>query len=281
MKNKILKAINNGLMNVLSTDIEDKDIDWDIPRADDSILPPVHSLKQMEHFIDISFYLCDATDVVYLVLDDGSEFPLHKFTNQNVDFIVFKASPEVGPHDIVIHNNLVLSATMKQWVSTHQFVSAISRNYDDSDCIAHSLQDKYGYEHILNILKDDINGYEHTYFNKNIKYNTKNIDKCPALAYCWQIGTVNGYQAYLPAIGELLFIHKYMHIINEILLFLHSDEILIEDNRYKHSFWSSTDESAGIVWTLKNGFVRATDKYLKYRIERDNCKVLPMYKKIN
>jgi len=86
MKNKILKAIDKGLMNVLSTDIEDQDIDFGNARINNEYVPPI----SIEELYDIYWYQdsllifqmkYDTKNAVSLILEGGAEISLYEYNN--------------------------------------------------------------------------------------------------------------------------------------------------------------------------------------------------------
>jgi len=95
MKEKILNAINKGLMNALSTDIEDQNIDFDHAAVDNEYICEI-SLKELYHIFrknndDIFVTRYNTTNSMSLILDNGQEISLYEY-NEGMQPVFLKIS---------------------------------------------------------------------------------------------------------------------------------------------------------------------------------------------
>jgi len=237
MKNKIINAINKGLMNVLSTDIEDSNIDFDGPVIDNEYaIQDINIVKQYMDRGDDIFKL-NTAGCLTLILDDGSEIPLRDYEKAKDDghevvFINMKACKANGFCDILLHINLKIDS--QPFLMSAYVCDMTAKGFDNSECITFIPDSEE--------LTNDFNGYRHTYYNRDIMTNNRPKNYYKAFEYCKNIKTLPGYKGYMPSSGQMKFLMKYFMLINFLVLNITDNN----DLEYLHTtdnYWTSTENS--------------------------------------
>jgi len=240
LTNKVLNAINTGLLNVLSTDIDDKDIDFDKPDIDNEYIPEISidDLFSMynENNGDIFDKKYDTTNAISLILKDNTEISLYEYDeNDNEIYPVFikisNKELQKGNNEILIYlleNNLI----SKKMVWQEQQWQILPDVYLIEDFETAS-NDFSGYGNSMNLMK-----YK--------KYHT-----LPALEYCVSLYR-QGYQGYLPSTGQLQVMSKYLNMINSVITEIGYDKLELNQGIY----WTSDEYSQYDVWDFCHDTIR-------------------------
>lgn len=209
--NKIYEAVQNGIMNALSTDIQDYDIDFNTADINNEYKYEItiDELLDMVSKSPSDMFCYNTGNAIRFILNGGTEISLHEY-DKNKDTVQFikLMNPSVYNGSVIIHKDLFMDLDGLAW----QYKNPI-KTFVRSDIIpVRDNSDK---------IYNDFNGYLHTYFNKNIQYvsdipGNMFTDNNPAFQYIDNIN-IPGYRAYMPATGELLLLFKYLPLINYLL----------------------------------------------------------------
>jgi len=279
MRNKILKAINEAVLNALSTDITDQDIDFNHSDIDTNGLTIAYSLNDIQKCLGIDLKMCDSSNILTLILNDNTEISLHQFTNQTVKYIRIHANKETNMHEIILSiNDISFKCT---WLTSANMCTRISNNFIDDDCI--NCNSKFNeIPSSKKLLLADFDGVRHTYNNIDIIYNDRNIKRYPALDYCREYCKNDAnYYSYMPAYGEIAFLYKWNGLISEIQKYVNAQYPLYLE---KYAWWTSTEKDSLCAYTINTGEPAYEIKYndhnynYNYTIRKD-VRVLPLFKK--
>jgi len=107
MKDKILNAINKGLLNVLSTDIQDQDIDFNNADIDNEYIPEITLEELYEIYKECNLFTAkyNTKNALSLILNDDSEISLFEYTDDMNPLFIKITNKELhnGNNDILIY----------------------------------------------------------------------------------------------------------------------------------------------------------------------------------
>jgi len=289
MKEKILKAIDKGLMNVLSTDIEDQNIDFehDDINSEYSHFLTIDELRDMFYEDNDSIFkpLGNTKSALSLILEDGKEISLFEY-NADKNPVFIKIS-----NDMLAKNDGVIYIDVN---GNHQISSDLPWINDNIFCRWKLLPEKYfqkigdypekydfnGYNNCMQIMQTindpDFEGYDRL---KRFGYNRHMELHAPAVEYCMGIESpIFGYEGYLPSAGQMFMLKSYIYMINHVLKHIGCESIDFGDSKSKNSdeyvWWTSSEMDGDYAYVMKMfGDIRREPKTCHH-------KVLPFFKQI-
>ncbi|WQJ53365.1 MAG: hypothetical protein [Wendovervirus sonii] len=201
-------------------------------------------------------------DYVSIVLDDNSEINFYKKTDKKPLFLKFASDDILGTENeilIYLHADHYIPKEIYSWQTKKVQIQ------DDEYLIN---EDKYGtWEKTKEIAEKDYSGYEACLRIQNIVLKDPDTyGKIPAIDYCLNLN-INGYQGYLPSMGQLRIISDTIDLINYIFKYLNLKEINDFNNddwRWLGYWWSSTENNNYSAQCLNHGLINYTSKDNKY-----------------
>ncbi|WQJ53961.1 MAG: hypothetical protein [Wendovervirus sonii] len=291
---KIYEAINTGIQNALTLDDEDVSIIYQhkkivnnsnvIPYYVDELLNgfnifnnynqiikyyketgykyKVKGLNELKTIFDkikgiknVSWeWISNMKDYVSIVLEDGTEINFYEETDKKPLFLKFANDDILGTENeilIYLHDDHYVPEKEYKWQTKYVQIQ------DDE----YLIDDK-------NIAEKDYSGYENCLRIHNIvQGNLKKYEEIPAIDYCLNLNGINGYQGYLPSMGQLRIMSDNLDMINYIFKYLNFKNI----NLRKVWWWSSTECDKYRSWDLNYGRTNYYDE--KYY----NVYILPLF----
>jgi len=266
LKNKILHGINEAVYNVLSTDINDQDIDFNQPGIDNNF---VHALTLDEIYMlfmknpesIFATNQLNSSDIA-LILDNDTVVSLSEYNYSTMHPVFLKITnkelTETGNEILIMLKNK-LGIDKKQWqVSNRGLLFEIQ---DDEYLITDSKA-----------AINDFNGYDNS---QRMLYKMRSqLRRIPAVKHCKNIKSpIPGYKGYLPTAGQLFIINKYINMITYILDNLHLPDIQLFWKG--HVWWSSTERDRLYAWTMYDSYIRPGTA-----CKNEVFDVLPLFKKV-
>ncbi|WQJ53842.1 MAG: hypothetical protein [Wendovervirus sonii] len=200
----------------------------------------VKNFQELRNIFDKIKYIKNASfewisnmkDYISIVLEDKSEINFYEKTDKNSLFLRLANDDILGTENellIYLHGDHCISFINYAWQKN-------AKKIQDTDYlkleVATANKDYSGYETCLrihNIASNDFKTYGET----------------PAIDYCLKLN-INGYQGYLPAMGQLKIISANIDIINYIFKYLHLNSIVLGESHW----WSSTEYFQYNSWNL-------------------------------
>ncbi|WQJ53312.1 MAG: hypothetical protein [Wendovervirus sonii] len=192
-------------------------------------------------------------DYISIVLKDKSEINFYEETDKNPLFLKFANDDILNTENeilIYLYDYHCIPNELFHWQTKYIRIQDDKYLINDENygswvnAEKAALKDYSGYETCLRIydivLKDpDIYG------------------EIPAIDYCLKLN-INGYQGYLPSMGQLMVMYDNIDMINYVFKYLKLNEIEYFNGE---SWWSSTEINSGSSWHLDSGSV--SDSYGK------------------
>ncbi|WQJ53925.1 MAG: hypothetical protein [Wendovervirus sonii] len=189
-------------------------------------------------------------DYISIVLEDRSEINFYEETDKKPLFLKFANDNILNTENeilIYLHGDHYISAYTVMWQTKKV-----------------QIQDNKYLINDENIADKDYSGYKNCLKIQDIvSKKPEKYGGIPAIEQCLK-KEVNGYQCYLPSMGQLMILSDNIDMINYIFNYLNLKEI---NDFNKSRWWSSTECSYNLSWVLNN--VRAnyaTKSYYYLRI---------------
>ncbi|WQJ53286.1 MAG: hypothetical protein [Wendovervirus sonii] len=184
---------------------------------------------------DVSYEWIDLKDYVSIVLDDKSEINFYEEADKNPLFLKFANDDILGTE-----NEILIYLYDDHYVPEKEYKWQTERVQIQDD--EYLIDDR-------NIVNKDYSGYETCLRIYNIvSKDHKTYGEIPAIDYCLNLNDINGYQGYLPSMGQLRIMSDNIDLINYVFKYLNLNEIKdLNDDQW----WSST-EGCYSSWGLNN-----------------------------
>ncbi|WQJ53817.1 MAG: hypothetical protein [Wendovervirus sonii] len=209
-------------------------------------------IKDIEN---VSWEWLDMKDYVSIVLEDRSEINFYEETDKKPLFLKF-ANDDIKNTEneilIYLHENHYIPEEIYRW-------QVKKVQIQPNEYLINNV--KYGSrENTIKMADKDYSGYETCLRIQNIvSNNPKNYGAIPAIKYCLNLNDINGYQGYLPSMGQLRIMSDNINLINYVFKYLNLNEIKdLNDDRW----WSSTEDSTIYSWYLYYG-----NSYNSYKVQ--------------
>ncbi|WQJ53283.1 MAG: hypothetical protein [Wendovervirus sonii] len=311
---KIYEAINTGIQKALALDDEDVSIiyqhkkivnnfnavsyyvdellqDLDIEYNYEQIIKyykesgykyKVKNFDELRNIFDkikdiknVSFeWISNMKDYISIVLDDGSEIYINEKTDKKPLFLKL-----ANDNILCTENEILIYLYEDHYIPqrTYQWYTRcvqIQKYQWHTKCVQ-IQKDEYLIKDV-SIAEKDYSGYETCLrIHDIVSKDPDTYGNVPAIDYCLNLNGINGYQGYLPSIGQLRIISANVNIINYVLKFLNFKKLNIHhNNEYDDYWWSSTEYSDDYSWYLCNGKV-----YISGKVGYNYC-VLPLFVRI-
>ncbi|WQJ53846.1 MAG: hypothetical protein [Wendovervirus sonii] len=217
---------------------------------------------KIKNFKNVSWEWLDMKDYVSIVLEDRSEINFYEETDKKSLFLKFANDNILGTENeilIYLHDNHYVTNKDYKWQTTQQQIQ------DDEHLIN---MKKYGnWENAEKVANKDFSGYENCLRIHDIaSKDPDTYGKIPAINYCLNLNDIEGYQGYLPSMGQLRIIYDNVDLINYILNYLN------KTNLYIGRSWSSTEYVYCRSWIIHYNSTETENK--TYGIVR----VFPLFK---
>ncbi|WQJ53841.1 MAG: hypothetical protein [Wendovervirus sonii] len=190
-------------------------------------------IKDIEN---VSFEWLDMKDYISIVLEDKSEINFYEESHEKPLFLKFA-------------NNDILNTKNEILIYLYENHYIPKKEYRWQTKEVQIQNDKYLINN-KNIAEKDYLGYENCLRIYDIvSKDSDTYGKISAIEQCLKLN-INGYQGYLPSMGQLRIMSDNIDIINYIFKYLNQKEIeYFNDDRW----WSSTESSNGGSWYLGYG----------------------------
>ncbi|WQJ53478.1 MAG: hypothetical protein [Wendovervirus sonii] len=188
---------------------------------------------------DASFeWISNMKDYVSIVLEDNSEINFYEETDKKSLFL------KLANDDILnTENELLIYLYEDHYIPKEEY-----------QCQTEEEQIQYDDEYLIddkNMAEKDYSGYETCLRIQNIVQNDPEIyGEITAIDYCLNLNDINGYQGYLPSMGQLRIMSDNIDMINYVFKYLNLNEIKDLNNDW---WWSSTELSGSHSWFLNYG----------------------------
>ncbi|WQJ53366.1 MAG: hypothetical protein [Wendovervirus sonii] len=208
---------------------------------------------------NVSFeWISNMKDYISIILENKSEINFYEETNKNPLFL------KLVNDDILGTENEILI-----YLYEDHYIPEKRYKWQTEDV---QIQDD---EYLINdakIAEKDYSGYETCLRIYNIvQKETDTYGKIPAIDYCLNLNNINGYQGYLPSIGQLKILSDNIDIINYIFKYLNLKKINVLN--FAYDFWqSSTEYNYHRSWYLSHGM----SCYGRYKIST-NFYIFPLF----
>jgi len=247
MKTKILNAIDKGVMNALTTDISDQDIDFNSNDINNEYLYKVTIDELYDIFTankEGIFQKYDTKNAISLILDDNSEISLYEYKESDKVCFIKLSNKELKRTDneILIYvpekhcipeKHLEFQMHYKQLLPDDYLIKLQDNNYEE--CFDKAGKDLYGYRNTRMEIISLLNDYQER-------------GPAPAFEYCLKTN-ICMYNAYLPACGQMKILVDYIDILNYVLMKIHAKPLNLENNRYM----TSSESSNVNIWLMGYG----------------------------
>ncbi|WQJ53487.1 MAG: hypothetical protein [Wendovervirus sonii] len=232
----------------------------------------VKNLNELRNIFDnikdiknVSFeWISNMKDYISIVLDDKSEINFYEKSD------MFPLLLKIANDDILGTENEILiylheDHYIHEWQDIWQTEAVQIQN---NEYLIN--EKKYGNQiNAKRAAEKDYSGYENCLRIHDIVSKDSNIyGKIPAIDQCLKIKNINGYQGYLPSMGQLRVLSDNIDMINYIFKYLKLNKIKdLNDDRW----WSSTESSNFYSWYLYFG-----DSFANYK-DVGNYHIFPLF----
>ncbi|WQJ53793.1 MAG: hypothetical protein [Wendovervirus sonii] len=205
-------------------------------------------IDKIKNFKNVSLeWISNMKDYISIVLEDNSEIYFNEETDKKPLFLKF-ANDDIKNTE----NEILIYLDENHYIPEKGFVW--QAKYEQIQDDEYLINDE-------NIANKDYSGYENCLRIHNIVSKHPDIyGKIPAIDYCLK-KEVNGYQGYLPSMGQLRILSDNINIINYIFKYLNLNKI---KNLNTGFWWSSTEYNGNCSWRLDNGRIDNTIKVNYY-----------------
>ncbi|WQJ53475.1 MAG: hypothetical protein [Wendovervirus sonii] len=210
---------------------------------------------KIKNFKNVSFEWLDMKDYISIVLKDNTEINFYEKTNKKQLFLKFANDDILGTENeilIYLDDEHYIPKEKYQWQT--KYVQIQSDEYLIN-------MGKYGtYKKAIEIVNKDYSGYENCLrIHDIVSKDPDTYGEIPAIEYCLN-QKVNGYQGYLPSMGQLKIMSNNTDLINYIFKYLNFKKI---NKLNKGYWWSSTEYNLNNSWYLAEGYINSLNK-VKY-----------------
>ncbi|WQJ53847.1 MAG: hypothetical protein [Wendovervirus sonii] len=205
-------------------------------------------------------------DYISIVLDDDTEINFYEKTDKKSIFLKFANDDILDTENeilIYLSDNHKMTENAYKWQDKHIQIQ-------NNEHLV-NMQIYGDIQHTKKMAEKDYAGYENCLRIHNIVSNDpKKYGKIPAIARCLNL-KINGYQGYLPSIGQLKIMSDNIDTINYILNYLNLVEI-----KLRSLWWSSTEYDNNYSWAMG-----VNDIYFQYGIKNTNVvRIFPLFLKL-
>ncbi|WQJ53899.1 MAG: hypothetical protein [Wendovervirus sonii] len=175
-------------------------------------------------------------DYISIVLEDKSEINFYEKTDKKSLFLKFANDDIVNTENIILiylHDDHYVSEKVYKWQTEYAQIQGNEYLIDDE-----------------NNVEKDYSGYENCLKIQDIVWRNSNKGEIPAIEYCLNLNDINGYQGYLPSMGQLRIMSDNIDLINYIFKYLNLNKIKDLNNA---NWWSSTEYGNTTSWSLCHG----------------------------
>ncbi|WQJ53901.1 MAG: hypothetical protein [Wendovervirus sonii] len=202
-------------------------------------------------------WISNMEDYISIILEDNSEINFYEKTNKKSLFLKLANDDILGTENeilIYLYDNHYIPKEVYQWQTKEEIIQSDEhlinmekyRNWEKTEKVAN--KNYSGYENCLRI--QDI-----------VSKKPKKYGKTPAIEYCLKLNDINGYQGYLPSMGQLRIMSDNIDLINYIFKYLKLNEIKdFNDGHLCDWWWSSTENSNYTSWVLGHGITHSHNK---------------------
>ncbi|WQJ53794.1 MAG: hypothetical protein [Wendovervirus sonii] len=209
-------------------------------------------IDKIKNFKNVSFeWIENMKDYISIVLDDNSEIYFNEKTDKKPLFLKFANDDILGTE-----NEILIYLDENHYIPENNYcrfrLQSKKVQIQPDDYLIHDI----------NIANKDYSGYETCLRIQGIaSKEPEKYGKIPAINYCLNLNDINGYQGYLPSMGQLRVMSDNIDMINYIFKYLNLNKI---KNLNKGLWWSSTEYSDNYSWYLNYGRTHHTDKDFNY-----------------
>ncbi|WQJ53384.1 MAG: hypothetical protein [Wendovervirus sonii] len=195
-------------------------------------------LDKIKDIENVSFeWIGNMKDYISIVLEDRSEINFYEETDKNPLFLKFANDDILGSENeilIYLYEDHYIPEKGFIWHSKWAQIQLDEYLINDAKMV-----EKYysGYKTCLRI-------------QAIVQGNPEKYNDIPAINYCLNLNDINGYQGYLPSIGQLKLLSDNIDLINYIFKYLNLKEI---KDLNTDCWWSSTEYSYNGSWFLYDG----------------------------
>ncbi|WQJ53282.1 MAG: hypothetical protein [Wendovervirus sonii] len=209
--------------------------------------------KLLNLSLNASFeWISNMKDYISIVLADNTEINFYEETDKEPLFLRLANDDILGTENeilIYLHEDHYISKKTYIWQTTEKQIQ------DDNHIIC-TIDKK--------IAEKDYSGYETCLrIHDIVSKDPDTYGNVPAIDQCLKLN-INGYQGYLPSIGQLKIMANNINVINYVFFkYLKLNKIYL--NEYK--WWSSTEYWKLTSWVLRYGSSISTYKTTQsYRV---------------
>ncbi|WQJ53479.1 MAG: hypothetical protein [Wendovervirus sonii] len=221
--NELLQDLNNDATNYQNIIKYHKETGYKYKVKDFNEL--INIFIEIKNFKNASFeWIENMKDYISIVLEDGTEINFYEETDKKPLFL------KLANDDILNMENEIL-------IYLYDDHYIIKKEYNWQTKEVQIQPDEYLIDD-ENIANKDYSGYENCLRIQNIvSNNPKKYGKIPVIEQCLKLN-INGYQGYLPSMGQLHVMSDNIDIINYIFKQLGLNKI---KNLNTDFWWSSTE----------------------------------------
>ncbi|WQJ53477.1 MAG: hypothetical protein [Wendovervirus sonii] len=261
------KIVNNS--NVISYYVDELLNDADIEYNYEQIIKyynetgykyKVKDLNELRNIFDkikniknVSFeWIENMKDYISIVLEDNTEIYINKKIDKKSLFLKFANDDILGTG-----NEILIYLYKDHYITKEKYLwQSKNRQIQDDEYLIN--MEKYGtYEKAIEIADKDYLGYETCLRIQGIaSKEPEKYGEVPAINQCLKLN-INGYQGYLPSMGQLRIMYDNINMINYIFKYLNQKEIEDFNDNW---WWSSTENSAYNSWVLNYGNTHSLNK---------------------
>ncbi|WQJ53260.1 MAG: hypothetical protein [Wendovervirus sonii] len=219
---------------------------------------------KIKNFKNVSFEWLNIKDYISIVLEDNSEINFYEKTDKNPLFLKLANDDILNTENeilIYLNENHYMPGREYQYMPEKEYQWQIKRVQIQPDDYLIDIK-KYSTEKIVGIVEKNYSGYETCLRIHDIaSKDPYTYGKTPAIDYCLNLNGINGYQGYLPSMGQLRLMSNNTDLINYIFKYLNLKEIKDLNNG---RWWSSTESTYSCSWVLYNSSTNYGNKVNYY-----------------
>ncbi|WQJ53821.1 MAG: hypothetical protein [Wendovervirus sonii] len=191
---------------------------------------------------NISWKWIDIKDYVSVILEDDTEINFYEETDKKLLFLKFA-------NDNIVNtgNEILIYLYNNYYMPKKEYWQTKSVQIQNNEYLINIK--KYGtWEKAKEMANNDYAGYENCLRIQSIvQKDPEKYDVIPAIDYCLNLN-INGYQGYLPSMGQLRIMIDNIDLINYIFKYLNLNEL---NELSKGHWWSSTEYDTYNSWNLR------------------------------
>ncbi|WQJ53310.1 MAG: hypothetical protein [Wendovervirus sonii] len=215
--------------------------------------------NKIKKFKNVSWeWISNIKDYVSIILEDNTEINFYEKTDKKSLFLKLANDYILGTENeilIYLHDDHYIQQKF-QWQTKEAQIQ------DDKYLIKiKNYGRQKNIEKTKEIAEKDYSGYENCLRIQDIVSKDPNkYGDIPAIAQCLKLN-INGYQGYLPSMGQLRIMYDNIDMINYIFKYLNLNEIKDLDNT---NWQSSTENGFYSSWILCYGGITYYNYYKNY-----------------